>query len=117
MASNKGLVLYTLAAFLVVGTANASGAAEITQENHAIITKGKNSFIKFVRIMNLNLNLKMKMKMASQDFNVKKKKAARMYLYYYLTFKFFFLALHFVKVGSLVSLRSNYKFPSTQKRK
>jgi hypothetical protein len=55
MASNKGLMLYLLAAFLVVGTANASGAAEITQENHASLTKGKNSFIKFVRIMNLKL--------------------------------------------------------------
>ncbi len=43
----KGLLSLLLLGF--AGSANAAGAAEITQENFDTLTKGKNSFVKFVR--------------------------------------------------------------------
>ena len=45
--ANRLLSLLLLAGF--AGSANAAGAAEITQENFDTLTKGKNSFVKFVR--------------------------------------------------------------------
>ena len=45
----KGLVLITLAA--LAGSANAAGAVELTKENFATLTKGKNSFVKFVSLL------------------------------------------------------------------
>jgi len=42
----KGLFMFTFAA--LVGSANAAGAVELTQENFADLTKGKNSFVKFL---------------------------------------------------------------------
>lgn len=44
----KGLVCLLFAASLT-SSANAAGAAEITQGNFDSLTKGKNSFVKFVR--------------------------------------------------------------------
>lgn len=43
----KGLILTLLAACLVA-SAKAAGAKEITLENYDELTKGKNSFIKFL---------------------------------------------------------------------
>ncbi len=48
----KGLLSLLLVAGLTA-SANAAGAAEITQENFDTLTKGKNSFIKFVSTMRI----------------------------------------------------------------
>jgi len=46
--ASKGFKLNLVAAFCMIGTANAAGAVEITHENHASLTKGKNHFVKFL---------------------------------------------------------------------
>ena len=45
----RGLISLLLLVVSLTHSANAAGAAEINQGNYEALTKGKNSFIKFVR--------------------------------------------------------------------